>query len=147
MTLGLTFTACSSDDDDDVIVRETTAEKASAGTYTGTWTRVKASDSSSESYDGTVTLEATENVGVTSITFACPSAPLTATSAYTATAVANVWYSNNGFQFTNNVATNGLGTAFVGRISDEGVLTTTFTVNLREGRSTTTYYYSFEGVR
>lgn len=139
--LGCAFTACS-DDEDEVINYSTTAEQASAGTYSGTWTRTLASDATaSETYQGTVVLTATSTVGVTDIAFACPDASLDATS------IANVWNSGRGFQFVNNVKSNGLGTEFAGRISEDNVLTAAFTISIREGRATNTYYYSFEGTK
>ncbi|MCH5308757.1 MAG: hypothetical protein J1E58_02770 [Prevotella sp.] len=138
--LGCAFTACS-DDEDEVINYSTTAEQASAGTYSGTWTRT--SSTATETYSGTVTLAAAGTVGTTNVTFSCPGTALESTS------IANVWNAGRGFQFTNNVTTdnpaNGLGAAFAGMITEAGELTTSFTISIREGRVLTEYQYSFVG--
>lgn len=139
LALGCGFTACSDDDGDEVINYSTTAEKASAGTYSGTWTRMKPTGDNVETHEGTITLVATDSVGATDITFSCPDLELQATS------VANVWNSSRGFQFVNNVKTNGLGAEFAGRISAEGTLTASFRIEIREGRNLTEYDYSFVG--
>ena len=134
--LGCAFTACS-DDEDEVINYSTTAEQASAGTYSGTWTRT--SSTATETHSGTVTLTAAGSVGATNITFSCPGTSLDMTS------IANVWNSGMGFQFVNNLETNGLGAKFAGRITDEGQLTPSFTISIREGRNLTEYAYEFVG--
>lgn len=141
LALGCGFTACSDDNADEVINYSTTPEKASAGTYSGTWTRTLATDSVSSSYHGEVVLTATDSVGVTDITFTCSDIALDANS------VANVWNSGRGFQLINNLKSNGLGTEFAGRISEDNQLTVAFTISIREGRATNTYYYSFEGTK
>ena len=134
--LGCGFTACS-DDDDEVINYSTTAEKASAGTYSGTWTRT--SGTTTNEYEGTITLVATDSIGATDITFSCPEASLNATS------VANVWNAGHGFQFVNNIETNGLGTKFAGSISAEGEMMAAFKISQRNGRVLTEYTYNFVG--
>lgn len=144
LALTCAFTACSDDNADEVINYSTTPEKASEGTYTGTWTRALLSDATvSQTYEGEVVLVATDSVGVTDVTFSCPDISLDATS------VANVWNSGRGFQFVNNVftnnAANSLGTAFAGRITEDNQLTTSFTISIREGRVLTEYNYSFVG--
>ena len=142
LALGCGFTACSDDNADEVINYSTTPEKASAGVYVGTWTRTLASDETAvQVADGEVTLAATDSLGVTDITFNCTDLSLNAIS------VANVWNSGRGFQFVNNLKSNGLGTEFAGRISEDNQLTVAFTISIREGRSTNTYYYSFEGTK
>jgi hypothetical protein len=138
-TLSCSFVACSDDDEDEVISYSTTPEKASAGTYTGTWT--KEGEDGTNTFDGTVTLVATDSVRCTDITFSCPGASLEKSS------VANVWNSGRGFQFVNQLETNGLGTAFAGRISENGVLTTAFTISEKVGRITKKFNYTFEGRR
>ena len=142
LALGSAFTACSDDNADEVINYTTTPEKASAGIYAGTWTRTLASDETAVlTGNGEVTLTATDSIGATDITFSCADLGLNATS------VANVWNSGRGFQFINNLKSNGLGTEFAGRISESNQLTVAFTISIREGRATNTYYYSFEGTK
>lgn len=141
LALGCAFTACSDDNDDEVINYTTTPEKASAGTYSGTWTRILATDSVATSSPGEVVFAATDSIGATDITFTCSDFDLNATS------VANVWNSGRGFQFINNLKSNGLGTEFAGRITEDNKLTVGFTISIREGRATNTYYYSFEGTK
>lgn len=138
LTLGLGLTACGSDGDESIHY-DTTPEQATAGTYSGTWTRTL--DGNDETFSGTVTMASAGKTGVTTITFSCPDASLNATS------VANVWNSKYDFQFVNQTvsADNGLGAAFAGRISEAGVLTTSFTITQRVGRKAYEYKYSFTG--
>ena len=139
LALSCTFVACGSDGDD-TPTYTTTAEKASAGTYSGIFTRTDV-DGKAESFDGTITLTPTDSVGCTDVTFLCTDASLDKT------AVANVANAGQGFKFVNNQASNGLGAKFSGQISGTGVLTAAFTINQRVGRSTTTFFYTFEGAR
>lgn len=134
--LAFGFVSCSDDDQND-LVYTTSAEKASAGTYPGTWTRVL--DGDTVTYQGSVTLAATDSINCTDVTFTCPEASINATS------VANVWHSGSGYQFVNQLTTNGLGTAFSGRINGEGTLITAFTLTKKVGRKSYTYNFSFEG--
>ena len=138
VALCLTLTACGSDGDDN-ITYSTTAEQATAGTYSGTWTRT--SDEGTETFSGTVTLAATSEKGKTNVTFSCPDADLNATS------IANVWNAKNDFQFMNQTVSdaNGLGVAFSGFISEAGVLNTAFTTSQKVGRKTVSYTYDFTG--
>lgn len=153
IALCCTFVACG-DDDDNSISYSTTPEKATAGVYTGTWTRV--GETSTDEFSGTVTLEAGETAGVTNITVSCPEAELSGTSP------ANIWNANRAFGFQqqvyaldsdNNPITvgvpNGIGAPFAGVISEEGVLTTNFNITKseRQGRKVVkvSYDYTFVG--
>ena len=138
VALSLTLTACGSDGDDN-ITYSTTAEQATAGTYSGTWTRT--SDEGTETFSGTVTLAATSEKGKTNVTFSCPDADLNATS------IANVWNAKNDFQFMNQTVSdaNGLGAAFAGFISEAGVLNTAFTISQKVGRNTVSFQFDFTG--
>lgn len=139
LALGCGFTSCGSDDDDDNISYSTPAEEASAGTYTGIWTR--SLDGVDETYSGTVTLESAGKTGVTKVTFSCPESSLNATS------VANIWNAKYDFMFMNQTVSteNGLGASFAGRITETGVLTTSFTITQKVGRKSYNYNYSFTG--
>ena len=138
LAMTATFTACGSDDDGNISY-STTAEKASAGTYTGTFTRTL--EDEVVEFAGTVTLEAADRAGVTYVTFSCPDASLEATS------IANVWNSNYDFQFMQQTKSddNGLGEAFAGRISQAGQLVTAFTIEQTVGRKKYKYAYEFVG--
>ncbi len=135
IAIGASFVSCGSDDEG--MSYSTTAEIASAGTYVGTWQV----DNNGEitTLEGTVTLAATDKTGVTNITFVTSDASINATS------VANVWNSNRGFQFANQVETNGLAASFAGRISEDGTLTTAFTKETRINKKRVTVNYSFIG--
>ena len=138
LALGCGFTSCGSDDDENISY-STSAEEASAGTYTGTFTR--SLDGVDESFDGTVTLASAGKTGVTKVTFSCPGSSLEATS------IANVWNAKYDFMFMNQTASaeNGLGASFAGQITEAGVLTTSFTINQKVGRKSYSYNYSFTG--
>ena len=136
LALGCGFTSCGSDGDDNISY-DKPAEEASAGTYTGTFTRTL--DGVDETFSGTVTLTSAGKTGVTQITFSSPDAKLEATS------LANVWNAKYEFEFMNQVDANGLGASFAGRITEAGVLTTYFTINQKVGRKAYNYNYSFTG--
>lgn len=136
LALGCGFTSCGSDGDDNISY-DKPAEEASAGTYTGTFTR--SLDGVDETFEGTVTLASAGKTGVTTVTFSSTAAGLQAT------ALANVWNAKYEFEFMNQVDANGLGAAFAGRITEAGVLTTYFTINQKVGRKAYNYNYSFTG--
>lgn len=142
LTFSFTLIACGDDNNDENINYSTTAEQASAGTYSGTWTRV-GDDGKEENFSGTVTLTAGSTTGVTSIAFSCPEAKLEATS------LANVWNAKYGFHFLNQIsdnnADNKLGAPFAGEIDENGVLVTSFTISQRSGRTLVKYNFSFTG--
>ena len=139
LALCCTFEACSDKNDDPDISYSTTASQGSAGTYTGTWTRI--SDEGTTEYSGTVTLAAASGDNATNITFSCPGAELNATS------IANVWHANYGYHFVNQTAStaNGLGVAFSGIIDEAGSLNTSFTINQKVGRKNYDFKYEFRG--
>ena len=138
LAVSCTFIACGSEGDEGYSYA-TTADKATEGTYTGTWTRTL--DGVSTTFEGTVTLVSAGKTGVSNITFSCPSTSLNATS------VANVWNAKNDFQFMNQTISdaNGLGAAFSGIIYESGSLTAGFTIKQTEGRKSYNYQYSFVG--
>lgn len=139
LALSCAFVACGDDNDDPSINYDKTAAQGSAGTYSGTWTRT--GDDGSETYSGSVTLEAGSGANVTNVTFSCPETSLDATS------IANVWHANYGYQFFNQTASaaNGLGTSFAGRIDENGNMSTSFTINQRVGRKNYEFKYEFIG--
>ena len=139
LALSCAFVACGDDNDDPSINYDKTAAQGSAGTYSGTWTRT--GDDGSETYSGSVTLEAGSGANVTNVTFSCPETSLDATS------IANVWHANYGYQFFNQTAStaNGLGVSFAGRIDENGNMSTSFTINQRVGRKNYEFKYEFIG--
>ena len=139
LALSCAFVACGDDNDDPSINYDKTAAQGSAGTYSGTWTRT--GDDGSETYSGSVTLEAGSGSNVTNVTFSCPETSLDATS------IATVWHANYGYQFHNQTAStaNGLGASFAGRIDENGNMSTSFTINQRVGRKNYEFKYEFIG--
>ena len=139
LALSCAFVACGDDNDDPSINYDKTAAQGSAGTYSGTWTRT--GDDGSETYSGSVTLEAGSGANVTNVTFSCPETSLDATS------IANVWHANYGYQFHNQTASaaNGLGTSFAGRIDENGNMSTSFTISQKVGRKNYDFKYEFIG--
>jgi hypothetical protein len=139
LALSCAFVACGDDNDDPSINYDKTAAQGSAGTYSGTWTRT--GDDGSETYSGSVTLEAGSGANVTNVTFSCPETSLDATS------IANVWHANYGYQFFNQTASaaNGLGVSFAGRIDENGNMTTSFTISQKVGRKNYDFKYEFIG--
>ena len=139
LALGCGFTSCGSDGDDNISY-STSAEEASAGTYTGTYTREL--NGVVETLEGTVTLASAGKTGVTTVTFSSTGAALQATS------IANVWNSKYDFQFMNQTAAsaeNGLEASFAGRITEKGVLTAYFTKSQKVGRKAYNYNFTFTG--
>ena len=139
LALSCAFVACGDDNDDPSINYDKTAAQGSAGTYSGTWTRT--GDDGSETYSGSVTLEAGSGANVTNVTFSCPETSLDATS------IANVWHANYGYQFFNqtNSAANGLGASFSGRIDEAGNMNASFTISQKVGRKNYEFKYEFRG--
>ena len=129
------FASCG--DDDDTMTFSTTPEQASAGTYSGTWTKT-ANDVTSNS-TGSVTLAAAGATYSTNVTFSCTEFGINATS------IANVTHANNGFIFNNNVSTNPLGAGFTGRIDEDGTIRINFQKEVREGRQRIIYVFTFIG--
>ena len=62
LATGMGFTSCSDDDEDITISHSTTPEIASAGTYSGTWTKEKVGGETTTA-SGTLVLAATDAEG------------------------------------------------------------------------------------
>lgn len=137
-TLSFVFVSCGKDDDENPSY-PTSAEAGASGTYSGTFT----TDNNGEidAHPGTITIAPSGQAGCVNVTLDCSGLSLNKT------AVANVWHSNNGYQFVNQVATNGLGTAFAGRIYENGELYINFTLEQRVGRQQVLIKYNFGGKR
>ena len=108
LAFSCTLVACSDSNDDESYTYSTSADQATAGTYTGTWTRTL--DGESETFEGSISLSSAGKAGVSNITFS-----------------------------------NGLGAAFSGRISEDGVITAGFTISQKVGRKSYDYQYKFLG--
>lgn len=137
LALVITFTSCGGDDDN-TINYSTTPEKATEGTYNGTWSKTLSGSTDTESFPGTVTMTGVSK-GVSNVNVSCPEASIDIT------VVVNIWNSGYDFQFSNNLASS-LGTSgIVGKISEKGVLTTSFTISQKVGKKNYEYIYQFLG--
>ena len=143
LTISCTFVACSDDESDPSYDHSVNAATASAGTYSGIWSRWQ-EGTESETASGTITLAAGSNANTTNMTFTSTDVALGMTSP------ANIAWANDGFIFNQNVTNmndaNELGTIFAGRINN-GKISVSFSRSTKEGRKTITYFYSFEGTK
>ena len=135
-TLSFVFVSCGKDDDEGVNY-PTSAEVGASGTYTGTFTTD--TDGTIDVLAGTITIAPSVQPGSVNVTFNC--------TGLNKTSIANVCHSNGGYQFVNQVASNGLGTAFSGRIDEAGVLHSNFTIEQRVGLKQKLVKYEFVGNR
>ena len=143
LATGMGFTSCSDDDEDITISHSTTPEIASAGTYSGTWTKEQVGGETTTA-PGTLVLAATDAEGksekyITYVTVSSAELKLEKSSN------ANISYANDFYWFSNMNTTNGFGTKFSGKINADGSATVAFTLVEKEGRKTYTYNYTFEG--
>ena len=143
LATGMGFTSCSDDDEDITISHSTTPEIASAGTYSGTWTKEQVGGETTTA-PGTLVLAATDAEGksekyITYVTVSSAELKLEKSSN------ANISYANDFYWFSNMNTTNGFGTKFSGKINADGSATVSFTLVERSGRKTFTYNYTFEG--
>ena len=143
LATGMGFTSCSDDDEDITISHSTTPEIASAGTYSGTWTKEKVGGETTTA-SGTLVLAATDAEGksekyITYVTVSSAELKLEKSSN------ANISYANDFYWFSNMNTTNGFGTKFSGKINADGSATIAFTLVERVGRKTYTFNYTFEG--
>ena len=138
----MAFVSCGSDGEGP-IPHDTTPEIATAGTYQGHF-HIKWEDKQGkhELYSpiGTFTFSATEKTGISSLTITCPDMNLTIEIPQV-----NVWYAGKGFQFsvTGNALVNGTSQLLkiYGLSNDGSLLSAAFVVNVKVGRSTTSYMY------
>ena len=143
LATGMGFTSCSDDDEDITISHSTTPEIASAGTYSGTWTKEQVGGETSTA-PGTLVLAATDAEGksekyITYVTVSSAELKLEKSSN------ANISYANDFYWFSNMNTTNGFGTKFSGKINADGSATIAFTLVESAGRKTYTFNYTFEG--
>lgn len=143
LATGMGFTSCSDDDEDITISHSTTPEIASAGTYSGTWTKEQVGGETTTA-PGTLVLAATDAEGksekyITYVTVSSAELKLEKSSN------ANISYANDFYWFSNMNTTNGFGTKFSGKINADGSAAIAFTLVERSGRKTYTYNYTFEG--
>lgn len=143
LATGMGFTSCSDDDEDITISHSTTPEIASAGTYSGTWTKEQVGGETTTA-PGTLVLAATDAEGksekyITYVTVSSAELKLEKSSN------ANISYANDFYWFSNMNTTNGFGTKFSGKINADGSATVAFTLVEKSGRKTYTYNYTFEG--
>ena len=143
LAAGMGFTSCSDDDDDITISHSTTPEIASAGTYSGTWTKEQVGGETSTA-PGTLVLAATDAEGksekyITYVTVSSAELKLEKSSN------ANISYANDFYWFSNMNTTNGFGTKFSGKINADGSATISFSLTEKQGRKTYVFNYSFTG--
>lgn len=141
LALGFGFTACDDDDDfNDNQIHSTLPEQASAGTYSGTWKKVKSGETDTTSAAGTLTLAAVDTAKyVTKVTAKCDEFKVDVTEN------ANISWVNSDFAFSNMTSTNAFGSTFYGNITAAGKADIKFSLKQREGRKTYIFYYTFEG--
>lgn len=141
------FVSCG-DDEETPIHHDTTPEIATAGMYSGTcyvtWEDKQGTNEGT--YDGSFTFSPTETAGISSLKIECPEMTLVVDIASV-----NVWYAGQGFQFSITGTASVNGTAQNLKIyghSDDGItLSSAFVVNVKVGRSTTSYKYEFIGMK
>ena len=143
LATGMGFTSCSDDDEDITISHSTTPEIASAGTYSGTWTKEQVGGETTTA-PGTLVLAATDAEGksekyITYVTVSSAELKLEKSSN------ANISYANDFYWFSNMNTTNGFGTKFSGKINADGSATISFSLTERQGRKTYVFNYSFTG--
>ena len=143
LATGMGFTSCSDDDEDITISHSTTPEIASAGTYSGTWTKEQVGGETSTA-PGTLVLAATDAEGksekyITYVTVSSAELKLEKSSN------ANISYANDFYWFSNMNTTNGFGTKFSGKINADGSATISFSLTEKQGRKTYVFNYSFTG--
>lgn len=148
LTCGLFLASCS-DDDNNETKHSTLPEVASAGTYTGTWSRAQITTDGlgdAETTTGTLTFAVPENTETTTKYVTSITANAAAFS-FSKTSTANITWKQNGFLFSNQSIKNGFGVVFSGAISESGVATISFTITQKSGRKTYNYQYTFEGTK
>ena len=143
LATGMGFTSCSDDDEDITISHSTTPEIASAGTYSGTWTKEQVGGETTTA-PGTLVLAATDAEGksekyITYVTVSSADLNLDKSSN------ANISYANDFYWFSNMNTTNGFGTKFSGKINADGSATISFSLTEKQGRKTYVFNYSFTG--
>lgn len=132
--------AACSDDKNDERTFDQSAEYAAQGVYTGTFSREQ---------EGAAVPEVNYSEGTLTIT---PAGTNSATIKYECAefsidhqCVANICHSNDGFAFSNNLASNEIGSAFFGRIDDSSNIESHLKLRIRSGRNTKTYIIQFTG--
>lgn len=141
LTFSCVLVACSDDDDENVSFGAT-PEIEAAGVYTGTFSRVQDGTTDTLYTTGTVTITATDSAYCADISFDC-----SGDFAFSDASVANIAHANGGFVFENSSSSNGLGTPFMGRIDENGNLTSYFKIQQRSGRLTYTYHYNITAAK
>lgn len=143
LALAFGFTACGDDDDfNDNQIHSTLPEQATAGTYSGTWTKVQSGKTDTTTAAGTLTFAAVDTAKyVTNVTAKCEEFKVDVTEN------ANISWINSDFAFSNMSSTNAFGSTFYGNITSAGVATIKFSLKQRVGLKTSIFYYTFEGTK
>ena len=127
-----------SDNDDEGKTFETPAQTDAQGTYSGTFTRMQVGTTDSLTAEGTITITATDTLNRARITYASEGMEELAKTAPIPT---NIAHADQGYMFYNKSGDY----AILGRISDAGIMSASFTKAVRSGRKTVRYNYVFEG--
>lgn len=137
-----TLTACGDDDDNDNGITFTnTPEKDAAGVYQGYFTRQRGGTTTVDTAAGTMEIIPTDSAYFADFHFVSTPFNLDVKS------VANISHADRGYVFYNNLPANPVGSAWAGRINNEGTMNLTFQIRQRVGRRTYTFNYTFEGQR
>lgn len=153
-----TFTAC--DDDEDIAIDNSNPEQEVAGTYVGTWTRTKNTDAPVTA-SGSVTITAGEHY-LANVAWACDAPAWTETDAVTGkvmnpnglSADVNVLpeVTDGTIVLYNGFTGNALGTSFEANVVTDvetgaQTLSFSYSLNVQEGRGSSTYAFSFTGTK
>ncbi len=147
LTCGLFLASCS-DDDNNESTHATLPEVASAGTYTGTWSRAMITTDGlgeAEKTEGTLTFATPANAD--SLKYVTTVTANAAAFSFSKSSLANISWKHNGFLFSNQSTKNGFGVVFSGEITEAGVATISFTITQKSGRKNYNYQYTFEGTK
>lgn len=145
LALGLGFTACSDSDDDPEYGYITTPEIAAEGVYSGIFTRIQTNSDTAqpESGEGIVTVIANDSLtNIATIVVDCEALGLTKDKNFVAV---NMTYANDKINFFNQSGGNTM-KYLTGQITNDGLLSLTFNIDIRTGRNTKPYKFTFEGV-
>lgn len=155
LSIALMFASCNNGVEDyELTFNETPAAVAASGEYNGLWTRILAAtgdtirDVQGKIVFGvdTVSIELdsaeTATNYLASIHFVCEELGLDVQVDAT-----NIAYSNDGFVFFNNNASNGLKRVFAGRIYDDGSIYFAFPWTQKISGRIRKFEYSFSGAR
>lgn len=142
--VSISFVSCKDDVDLDLGPSHKDQPAAAfVGTYNGTWTQqytdTKTNEVITTTSSGSVTIASGENNNTAVITLANASDA----NINNLSSIANISWRNDGVEIFNGLMTNGLGTPFMGEITENKSVNLKFAKTVRSGRSTLTMFYQF----